>query len=69
MNTDISDKLNELVSDSIKSNLQSENLPFLDPEDYRKKTGKRFRMSKAQIESGITREQAFREFLETLLTK
>ena len=51
------------------SNSNDINAPFIDIEDYKKKTGKRFRMTKAQRESGLTREQAFQEFMENMVER
>ena len=39
---------------------------FLSPDDYRARTGKRFRMTKEQKERGLSRDEAFREFALTL---
>jgi len=41
----------------------------LDIDDYKKKTGKRFRITRQQKEAGLTREQAFKEYMETLMEK
>jgi hypothetical protein len=69
--TNVTERLSELVKNAMKENLtgNSSNWPFLSPEDYTKKTGKRFRMTKNQKESGITREQAFQQFMEQMVTK
>lgn len=68
--TDIEDKIENLVKTAMKSNLVSnENWPYSDIQDYQKKTGKRFRMTREQKESGITREQAFQQFVENLINK
>jgi len=69
--TNITERLSDLVKNAMKENLagSNSNWPFLSPEDYTKKTGKRFRMTKAQKESGITREQAFQQFMEQMVTK
>jgi len=40
----------------------AEQATYSDPNDYREKTGKRFRMTKAQKERGLSREEAFAEF-------
>lgn len=69
---EIEDRIAELVKNSMKDALVPQNnsqWPFLDIEDYRKKTGKRYRMTREQIESGMTREQAFQQFMEKLITK
>jgi len=39
---------------------------FSDPEDYRERTGKRFRMTKDQKDRELSREEAFSEFLDGL---
>ena len=51
------------------SNSNDINAPFIDIEDYKKKTGKRFRITKAQRDAGLTREQAFQEFMENMVDK
>lgn len=70
---DIEDKLTHLVADALKNELRDSsnyvNAPYLDIEDYRRKTGKRYRMTRAQKESGLTREQAFQEYMEELMNK
>ena len=68
----IEDRLTVVIDKSLKrqlSNSNDINAPFMDIEDYKKKTGKRFRMTKAQRESGLTREQAFQEFMEKMVDK
>lgn len=69
--TNVTERLSELVKNAMKENLtgNNSNWPFLNPEDYSNKTGKRFRMTKAQKESGVTREQAFQQFMEQMVTK
>ena len=68
---DISDRICDLVKNAMKDNLaeNSSNWPFLDPDDYHSKTGKRFRMTKDQKESGMSRDQAFQQFMEQMITK
>tara|TARA_R110000782_G_scaffold137419_4_gene229907 strand:- start:801 stop:1019 length:219 start_codon:yes stop_codon:yes gene_type:complete len=69
---DIEDRLTDIVSEALRrelSNSNSINSPFLDVEDYKKKTGKRFRRTREQIESGLTKEQAFQQFMETMIEK
>ena len=61
-----------MIQDALKrqlSNSNDINSPFIDIEDYKKKTGKRFRMTKAQRDAGLTREQAFQEFMEKMVDK
>jgi len=68
----IEDRLTELIDEAFKKQLSRSsdiNGPFLDIEDYKKKTGKRFRMTKNQIESGLTREQAFQEYMEKMIDR
>lgn len=69
---DLEDRLTDVVSDALKRELVNSsniNSPFLDVEDYMKKTGKRFRRTREQIESGLTKEQAFQQFMETMIEK
>ena len=68
----IEDRLGLVIEDAMLKQLSNSNdinAPFIDIEDYKKKTGKRFRMTKAQRESGLTREQAFQEFMERMVEK
>jgi|TARA_R110002110_G_scaffold295886_3_gene509937 hypothetical protein len=70
--TDIEDRLTDIVSEALKRELTSSNSinsPFLDVEDYKKKTGKRFRRTRNQIESGLTKEQSFQQYMETMVEK
>ena len=69
---DIEDRLSDIVSEALKRELTNSNSPgspFLDVDDYKKKTGKRFRRTREQIESGLTKEQAFQQFMETMIDK
>tara|TARA_R110002126_G_scaffold105861_1_gene240383 strand:+ start:1379 stop:1597 length:219 start_codon:yes stop_codon:yes gene_type:complete len=69
---DIEDRLTDIVSEALRrelSNSNSINSPFLDVDDYKKKTGKRFRRTREQIDSGLTKEQAFQQFMETMIEK
>jgi hypothetical protein len=69
---DVEDRLTDLIYEVLKKQLASNNdinAPFIDIEDYKKKTGKRFRMTKAQRDGGLTREQAFQEFMEKMVVK
>ncbi len=66
----IEDRLSIVIDEAMKrqlSNSKDVNSPFIDIEDYKKKTGKRFRMTKAQRDGGLTREQAFQEYMEHML--
>jgi hypothetical protein len=66
----IEDRLSIVIDEAMKrqlSNSNDVNSPFIDIEDYKKKTGKRFRMTKAQRDGGLTREQAFQEYMERML--
>ena len=68
----LEDRLTDLIQETLKKQLSSSNdvnAPFIDIDDYKKKTGKRFRMTKAQRDSGLTREQAFQEFMERMVEK
>ena len=69
---DIEDRITNLISDAIKQELAQSsdiNAPFLSIEDYTSKTGKRFRMTRAQRDAGLTREQAFQQFMEGMMEK
>lgn len=71
MTTEIEDKISDLVKNAMKDNLTpaGSNWPFLSIEDYKQKTGKRFRLTREQKNSGITREQAFQQFMENMVRK
>ena len=69
---DIEDRITNLISDAIKQELAQSsdiNAPFLNIGDYASKTGKRFRMTRAQRDGGLTREQAFQQFMEGMMEK
>ena len=61
---DFSDIVEQLFND-IMMDLEeiSEEAEYDSPEDYKNKTGKRFRMTKDQKGRGLTRDEAFKEFL------
>ena len=70
--TDIEDRITTPISDAIKQELAQSNdinAPFLNIEDYTSKTGKRFRMTRVQRDAGLTREQAFQQFMEGMMEK
>ena len=55
--------IDSLVNESMKGHFEDNNptLVFEDIEDYNRKTGKRFRITKDQKERGLNREDAFKE--------
>jgi hypothetical protein len=65
------EKVADLVKEAMKDNLSGNlvNAPFISIQDFTAKTGKRFRMTKAQKDAGLSREQAFTEFVNNLVTK
>jgi len=68
----IEDRLSTIIDEAMKrqlSNSNDINAPFIDIEDYKNKTSKRFRMTKAQRDGGLTREQAFQEYMEKMMDK
>ena len=68
----IEDRLTTVIDEAMKRQLSISNdvnSPFIDIEDYKKKTGKRFRMTKSQRDGGLTREQAFQEYMEKMMDK
>ena len=70
--TDIEDRITNLISDAIKQELAQSNdinAPFLNIEDYTSKTRKRFRMTRVQRDAGLTREQAFQQFMEGMMER
>lgn len=69
---DLADKISDLVKRAVKDHLSEKanlGLPFLDADDYKAKTGRRFRMTPKQIEAGLTREEAFQEFVQKMMSK
>jgi hypothetical protein len=62
----------DLISELIKKALEDGEVAparlYESPDHYRKATGKRFRMSPDQKRRGLTREEAFNEFLNNLST-
>lgn len=70
MEDNLSNKLESMVKSAMQTNLSgNENWPFKSIEDYRNRSGKRFRITKEQRDSGISREDAFKQFMESLITK
>jgi uncharacterized protein (UPF0218 family) len=71
MSNDIENRIGDMVTNAMKDNLSgtNQNWPFLDIQDYKTKTGKRFRMTREQKQAGLTREQAFAQFMDELMTK
>jgi|TARA_S200002703_G_scaffold71705_1_gene62163 hypothetical protein len=68
----IEERLTSMIQEALRKQLSNSNdinAPFIDIEDYKKKTGKRFRITKAQRDAGLTREQAFQEFMEKMVDK
>jgi len=60
------EKLQKIVTDAMKNQLKTEVRPsakYSSIEEYKRVTGKRFRMTREQTERGINREQAFQEFI------
>ena len=60
------EKLQKIVTDAMKNQLKTESRPsvkYSSIEEYKRFTGKRFRMTREQTERGINREQAFQEFI------
>lgn len=66
------EKIEDLVRSATLENLSGSkegNYPFLNAEDYKTKTGHRFRMTREQKNSGLTREQAFEQFMQKMVDK
>lgn len=69
---DLPEKIENLVRAATLENLAGSregNYPFLNAEDYKTKTGHRFRMTRAQKEANMTREQAFQDFMQKMVDK
>jgi len=64
--TDFTEVVEQLFNDIINDmDVVSEATTYESPEDYKEKTGKRFRMTKEQKQRGLDRDSAFLEFLKT----
>ena len=67
--SDPNEKLEQMINDAMARQLRAKNEPATQPlfesiEDYQKTSGKRFRMTKDQVSRGISREDAFLEFIQ-----
>jgi hypothetical protein len=70
MTNDIENRISDMVTTAIKDNLTgNQNWPFQSIEDYKTKTGKRFRMTREQKQAGISRDEAFAQAMEILVSK
>jgi len=65
---DVRDEMMD-ASDAEGAGESAEQATYTDPNDYREKTGKRFRMTKAQKERGLSRDEAFAEFAGNMLVE
>ena len=69
--TDFIKQLDKPIEKAMKKELSKSKKPeatiqeYKDIEDYQRKTGKRFRLLKAQKERGLTREEAVAEMFRT----
>jgi len=68
---DPNEKLEQIVNDAMARQLRAQDEPVTQPlfesiEQYQATSGKRFRMTKDQISRGISREDAFQEFVQKL---
>lgn len=60
------EKLQKIVTDAMKNQLKTDVRPsakYTSIDEYKRVTGKRFRITREQRDRGISREQAFIEFL------
>lgn len=60
------EKLQKIVTDAMKNQLKTDVRPsakYSSIEEYKRATGKRFRMTREQTERKISREEAFKEFI------
>ena len=69
--SDPNEKLEQIINDALARELRAKNEPATQPlfesiEDYQKSSGKRFRMTKDQVSRGISRDDAFREFVQKM---
>ena len=59
------EKLQKIVTDAMKNQLKTDVRPsakYSSIDEYKRVTGKRFRMTREQTERNISREEAFKEF-------
>jgi len=49
---------------NVNSNTEATKAKYSNIQEYTQATGKRFRMTKEQTQRGISREEAFREFMQ-----
>ena len=69
--SDPNEKLEQIVNDAMARQLRAKDEPASHPlfeniEQYQTTSGKRFRMTKNQVARGISREDAFKEFVQKL---
>ena len=60
------EKLQKIVTDAMKNQLKTDVRPsvkYTSIDEYKRVTGKRFRITREQRDRGISREQAFVEFM------
>jgi len=60
------EKLQKIVTDAMKNQLKTDVRPsakYSSIDEYKRVTGKRFRMTREQTERNISREEAFKEFI------
>lgn len=69
--SDPNQKLEQIVNDAMARQLRAKDEPVSQPlfesiEQYQTTSGKRFRMTKDQVDRKISREEAFQEFVQKL---
>lgn len=69
--SDPNQKLEQIVNDAMARQLRAKDEPVSQPlfesiEQYQTTSGKRFRMTKDQVDRKISREEAFHEFVQKL---
>lgn len=69
--SDPNQKLEQIVNDAMARQLRAKDEPVTQPlfesiEQYQVTSGKRFRMTKDQVDRNISREEAFQEFVQKL---
>lgn len=60
------EKLQKIVTDAMKTQLKNEGKPvvkYSSIDEYKRVTGKRFRITRDQRDRGLSRDQAFIEFI------
>lgn len=72
--SDVNEQIEKMINDAMSRQLRAKDEPQGQPlyetaQDYTAATGKRFRMTKDQVARGISRDEAFKEFMSGMPRK